>query len=123
MHPVVERSRSFRRGVLLGVVLAVTLLKGGEPGVFDRHCVPCHRRERVSLRRTFMNALLVYSGERNMKAGLAYFLRHPSVETSVMGRRFFRRHRLKAPTTLSPRELREALETYWERYKVIGNLK
>jgi hypothetical protein len=94
-----------------------------EAGSFDRNCVPCHRKEEVPLRRTFMNALLVYSGERNMKAGLKYFLRHPSVETSVMGRDYFRYHSLKAPTTLSDRELEEALDEYWERYKVIGNLE
>ncbi len=117
------KGRGFRYGFCMVTLLSVMNLSAGGPGVFDRNCVPCHRRENVSLRRTFMNALLVYSGERNMKAGLAYFLRHPSIETSVMGRRYFRRHPLKAATTLSPRELREALDTYWERYKVIGNLE
>ena len=94
-----------------------------ETTVFDRNCVPCHRREGVSLRRTFMNALLIYSGEKNMKAGLKYFLRHPSKETSVMGEEYFRTHRLKAPTTLTDTELDEALDLYWRRYKVIGNLR
>ena len=92
-------------------------------GSFDRNCVPCHRKEGVSLRLTFMNALLIYSGEHNMKAGLKYFLRHPSRETSVMGEAYFRTHRLKAPLTLPERELDEALDEYWERYKVIGRLR
>ena len=91
--------------------------------VFDRDCVPCHRKEGVSLRRTFMNALLIYSGEKNMKAGLKYFLRHPSVKTSAMGEEYFRKHRLKKPTTLTEKELDEALDTYWQRYKVIGRLR
>jgi hypothetical protein len=104
---------------MLGVVVGIWAAAGS----FDRNCVPCHRKEEVPLRRTFMNALLVYSGEHNMKAGLKYFLRHPSIETSVMGRDYFRYHSLKAPTTLSDRELEEALDEYWERYKVIGNLE
>jgi hypothetical protein len=112
-------TRSVGRGLLCGLLFCFLL----EAGSFDRNCVPCHRKEEVPLRRTFMNALLVYSGERNMKAGLKYFLRHPSVETSVMGRDYFRYHSLKAPTTLSDRELEEALDEYWERYKVIGNLE
>ncbi|WP_457608615.1 hypothetical protein [Nitratifractor sp.] len=113
---------SSRRRVTFALFLAIGILSAGE-GVFDRNCVPCHRREKVSLRRTFMNALLVYSGEKNMKAGLAYFLRYPSVSTSVMGEEYFRTHRLKAPTKLSDKELAEALDTYWKRYKVIGNLE
>ena len=92
-------------------------------GSFDRNCIPCHRQEKVSLRKTFMNALLVYSGEKNMKAGLRYFLKHPSRDTSVMGDEFFRTHSLKRPSQLSDAELDEALEEYWERYKVIGNLE
>lgn len=92
-------------------------------GSFDRNCVPCHRKEGVSLRKTFMNALLIYSGEHNMKAGLKYFLRHPSKETSVMGEEYFKNHRLMPPSTLSDRELEEALDEYWERYKVIGRLR
>ena len=111
--------RRVGRGLLCGLLSCLLL----EAGSFDRNCLPCHRKEGVSLRRTFMNALLVYSGERNMKAGLKYFLRHPSVETSVMGRDYFRHHSLKAPTTLSDRQLEEALDEYWERYKVIGNLE
>jgi hypothetical protein len=102
-------------------MLETAVAAGG--GSFDRNCVPCHRKERVPLRQTFMNALLIYSGERNMKAGLKYFLRHPSRETSVMGREYFRTHRLKKPSTLSDPELEEALDEYWERYKVIGRLE
>ncbi len=105
--------------ILIGLGMALS----AQTSIFDRNCVSCHRREGVSLRRTFMNALLIYSGEQNMKAGLKYFLRHPSKETSVMGEEYFRTHRLKAPTTLTDSELDAALDTYWQRYKVIGNLR
>ena len=108
------------RRVLRGWILLAALASAGS---FDAHCVPCHRSTGVSLRDTFMNALLVYSGEQNMKAGLKYFLKHPSVDTSVMPRDYFQTHPLKAPTTLSDPELDEALSEYWERYKVIGRLK
>jgi len=92
-------------------------------GSFERNCIPCHRQREVPLRQTFMNALLIYSGKENMKAGLFYFLRHPSIETSVMGKAYFRSHRLKAPSRLSDKELYEALDEFWERYKVIGRLE
>jgi len=92
-------------------------------GSFQKNCVPCHRRERVSLREAFMKSLLIYSGEHNMKAGLKYFLRHPRIETSAMGEAYFSDHSLKAPLTIPERELEEALEEYWERYRVIGRLR
>ncbi len=108
--------------VILFVLISfeVSSLYGGS---FERNCIPCHRKEGVSLRKAFMNALLIYSGERNMKAGLKYFLRHPSKETSVMGEEYFTRHRLKQATKLLDRELDEALDEYWERYRVIGRLR
>jgi len=108
------------RHILIVSFIMQSLLFGS---AFDRYCVPCHRERGVSLRKTFMNALLIYSGEKNMKAGLAYFLRHPSEKTSVMGEEYFKTHRLKAPLRLDEKQLREALDEYWERYKVIGKLR
>ncbi|WP_456433636.1 hypothetical protein [Nitratifractor sp.] len=110
--------------VFLFLILAATLTaKSAEQNPFDRNCVPCHTSVGVSLRKTFMNALLVYSGKENMKAGLAYFLRYPRKDISVMGEKYFATHALKEPTTLDRRELEEALEIFWERYKVIGHLR
>ncbi len=110
-----------------GVVAVVLVLAGARTlhaeDVFDRECVACHVREKVSLRKAFMNALLIYSGHENMKAGLKYFLRHPRRDSSVMGEVFLEKHPLKQPLTLDDATLDRALELYWERYKVIGNLR
>ena len=92
-------------------------------GSFQKNCVPCHNRENVSLRETFMKSLLIYSGERNMKAGLKYFLRHPRRDTSAMGEEYFAEHPLKDPLTIPESELDEALAEYWERYRVTGRLR
>jgi hypothetical protein len=90
--------------------------------VFDRECVACHVQQQIPLRKTFMNALLIYSGKENMKAGLKYFLRHPRRDSSVMGEAFFDEHALAKPIDLNDTILDRALEIYWERYHVIGNL-
>ncbi len=90
---------------------------------FDRACVPCHTQEGISLQKTFMDALLVYGGKENMKAGLAYYFRNPSLGTSVMDEEFLRKNGIKAPTTLSFDMLDEALEQYWQKYTVIGKLQ
>jgi hypothetical protein len=90
--------------------------------VFDRECVACHLREKVSLRKAFMNALLIYSGEENMKAGLKYFLRHPRRDSSVMGEVFLDAHGIKKPIELDEISLDRALDVYWKRYTVQGKL-
>ncbi len=89
---------------------------------FDRTCIPCHRREQVALRSTFMHALLVYSGHENMKAGLKYFLRHPRRDSAVMEESFFATHPLHPPLSLDDATLDQALEIYWKRYTVQGKL-
>ena len=90
---------------------------------FERACVPCHQKKQISLRKTFMNALLVYSGKENMKAGLKYFLRHPRRDSSVMGEAFLDKHGLAKPLQIDDKTLDEALEIYWKRYTVQGRLK
>jgi len=90
---------------------------------FEKHCVPCHVQMDISLRKTFMNALLVYGGEENMKAGLRYYFRSPSQEVSVMDEDFLRKSGVKVPMDISAKELNEALDIYWQKYTVIGKLQ
>ena len=70
-----------------------------------------------------MNALLVYGGEENMKAGLAYYFKSPREDTSVMGEEFLRRVGIKMPTKLNDDELGRALDIYWQKYTLVGKLK
>jgi hypothetical protein len=120
---LVTRSRSRRSlaGEIVAVLLLGTVVLAADDP-FERTCVACHEHEGVSLRKTFMNALLVYGGKRNMQAGLRYFLRHPRRDSSVMSDAFLDRHGIHPRLDLNDSELDRALKTYWERYKVIGNL-
>jgi len=107
------------------ILYSMIFMSGGvlhAENVFDRECVVCHVREKVSLRKTFMNALLVYSGRENMKAGLKYFLRHPRRDSSVMGEAFLDKQGLKEPLQIDDATLDRALELYWKRYTVQGKL-
>ncbi len=71
----------------------------------------------------FFNYLLVYSGEKNTKAGLFYYMRYPYKEISVMSELFIQTIGIKKPLDISNRELREAIDIYWEKYRVIGRVK
>ncbi len=91
--------------------------------VFEEECVKCHLERKISLRKTFMNSLLIYSGKENMKAGLKYYLRHPRRDSSVMSEQFLDRYGVIKPLKIDDTKLDEALEIYWNRYTVQGKLQ
>lgn len=90
---------------------------------FERNCIPCHTERKVSLQKSYMNALLVYGGKKNMKAALEYYFRYPNKSTSVMDEEFIRKYGIKEPMRLYPKEMDEALDAYWDRYSVMGKLR
>jgi hypothetical protein len=90
---------------------------------YERNCVGCHRDLPTSLQRMFMNYLLVYGGEKNMKAGLKHYLQYPSKHISVMSDLFIANYGIKGKTTLSSEELDEVLDIYWDKFKVFDKLK
>jgi len=107
----------------IGVLLWLGCLSGIQAqSVFDRECVPCHTERDISLQKSFMDALLVYGGKENMKAGLAYYFRNPNRDISVMDEDFIRTNGVKSAMRLEEKVLDEALEEYWRRYTVIGKL-
>ena len=91
--------------------------------IYHRNCVECHRELPLSLQRMFMKYLLVYGGEKNLKAGLKHYLKNPSKEISVMSGLFIKNYPIKRKTTLTDKQIEEALRIYWQTYKVFGRLK
>ncbi len=105
--------------IMLG--LFVSLAYGDN--VFERNCVPCHQNLPTSLEQMFKNYLLVYSSERFVKAGVKHYLKYPSRSISQMSKLFLDTYGVKKPTTLSEKELDEAIDIYWEKFKVFDKLK
>jgi len=90
---------------------------------YERHCVGCHKNLPTSLQRMFMNYLLVYGGEKNMKAGLKHYLQYPSKHISVMSKLFIDNYGIKKKTRLNSQELDTILDIYWNKFKVFDKLK
>ena len=107
---------------LLLLVYGLTLMLSAE-NAYEKHCVKCHEALPMSLQKMFMNYLLVYSGEKNTKAALKHYLRYPLKDTSVMSELFLKNFNVKKPLWISEEEMNEAIDIYWEKYKVIGRLK
>lgn len=100
---------------------ASTHLSSGD--AYERYCVECHRELPTSLQRMFMRYLLVYGGEKNVKAGLKHYLKYPLKEISVMSDLFIDNYGIKKKTTLSDNQIDKVLDIYWEKFKVIDKLK
>ena len=90
---------------------------------FERNCVGCHKQLPATLQEMFKRYLLVYSSEDNVKAGIKHYLKYPSKAISAMSDLFVETAGVKSKTTLSQQELDEAVDIYWEKYKVFGKLK
>ena len=90
---------------------------------FEKNCVACHQELPATLQEMFKRYLLVYSSESNVKAGIKHYLKYPSKDISAMSDLFIDTYGIKEKTTLSDKELEEAVSIYWEKFKVFGKLK
>ena len=90
---------------------------------YERNCVACHKTLPATLQEMFKRYLLVYSGETNMKAGIKHYLLYPSRDISTMSDLFIDTYPIKEKTTLSNEELEDAINIYWDKYKVFNKLK
>jgi len=107
---------------LLLIILLINTLSYSQD-VYEKYCVDCHKDLPTSLQRMFMNYLLVYGGEKNLKAGLKHYLKYPSKHISVMSDLFIESYGIKEKTTLSDEVLDEVLDIYWDKFKVFNKLK
>ena len=105
--------------IILCVCLSVSIFADN---AYERHCVPCHRDLPTNLQGMFKNYLLVYSGEETVKAALRHYMRYPSKHISVMSELFIDTYGIKEKLHISDTELHEAIDIYWDRYKVFGKL-
>jgi len=104
--------------LLLGIFFSLA-----NADIYEKNCVSCHKDLPVSIEKYFYKYLLIYSGERDTKNAMLSYLNYPAKETSVMSDAFISRFGIKKKTILSKEELQQAIDTYWEKYKVFEKLK
>jgi hypothetical protein len=91
--------------------------------IYETNCVACHEKLPVSIDKYFYRYLLTYSSKREVKKAMIKYLNTPSQKRSVMAEAFIRRFGVKEKTILKHQELRDAIDIYWNRYKIFGKLK
>lgn len=106
--------------LLFGVFL---LFLDAKENVYQRNCVKCHKNQAVSLDKLFYRYLLKYSSEKRVKEALVDYLKKPSYFKTVMPKGYINRYGIKLSTKLSDKELKKAIDIYWDKYKVFGKLR
>jgi len=91
--------------------------------IYEQNCVSCHKDIEVSIDKYFYRYLLVYSSEKAVKEAMKEYLQNPTKEKTVMPESFIARFGIKDKTQLNDEELNEALDIYWQKYKVFGKLQ
>jgi len=94
-----------------------------EQTVYEQNCIKCHSKLPVSIDKYFYRYLLKYSSEDRVKESMFRYLKKPSKDTTIMPEAFIKRFGVKEKTKLNDKKLYEALDIYWEKYKVFGKLK
>lgn len=106
------------------VCLSLVLLSSSfAQDAYERNCVSCHKSLPATLQEMFKRYLLVYSGESNMKAGIKHYLLYPSKDISVMSDLFIDTYGTKNKMTLNLKELEQAIDIYWDKFKVFDKLQ
>ena len=106
--------------IILVFIFIVTSISAD---VYEENCVRCHNTLPVSIDKYFYKYLLIYSSESDMKHAIINYLKVPVKETTVMSDSFIDRFGVKQKSNLSQSQLQEAVDVYWEKYKVFGKLK
>ena len=105
------------------IILAFLIVSSSCGNIYETNCVACHKKLPVEIDKFFYRYLLKYSSERQVKKFLVEYLQNPSKQRSVMPESFIARFGIKKETALSEKELKEAVDIYWGKYKVFGKLK
>ncbi len=105
------------------LLVCMVLLVAEGRDAYERNCVACHRKLPATPLEIFKRYLLTYSSERTVKAAMKHYLLSPNKSISVMSDLFIDTYGIKQPTYLNEKELEEAIDIYWEKYKVFGKLQ
>jgi hypothetical protein len=94
-----------------------------QTGIYEKNCIPCHEDMAVKIDKFFYRYLLKYSSEMEVKNAMTKYLKNPKAENSILVDGLINRFGVKKKTILNDEQLQEALDTYWNQYKIFDKLK
>ena len=109
--------------LILFLMVAALFAAENEDNIYESNCVKCHSRLPVTIDKYFYRYLLKYSSEKDVKKAMFDYMKNPTVEKTIMAESFITRFGIKKKTNLSDDKLMEALDIYWDEYKIFNKLK
>ena len=111
--------------VFLVLFLIISSLNAArsEDDIYETNCLKCHTKLPVSIDKYFYRYLLKYSSEKDVKKAMFDYMKNPTIEKTIMAESFITRYGIKKKTNLSDDKLMEALDIYWDEYKIFNKLK
>ena len=109
--------------LILFLIISSLYAQRNEDDIYETNCIRCHSKLPVGIDKYFYKYLLKYSSEKDVKKAMFDYLQNPSVEKTIMAESFITRFGIKKKTNLSDEKLKEALDIYWDEYKIFGRLK
>jgi len=113
--------------IILIIAISLSFSQGAKTkskkDIYQTNCMACHKRIPVSIDKYFYRYLLKYSSEKNVKKAMSDYLMKPDKKKTIMPEAFIKRFGVKKKTKLNNEKLQEALDIYWEKYKIFGKLK
>ncbi len=108
--------------VLFLIISSLNAAKN-EDSIYETNCLKCHSKLPVAIDKYFYRYLLKYSSEKDVKKAMFDYMKNPTIEKTIMAESFITRFGIKKKTNLSDDKLMEALDIYWDEYKIFNKLK
>ncbi len=109
--------------LILFLIFSSLVANEKEDNIYESNCIKCHSKLPVSIDKYFYKYLLKYSSEKDVKKAMFDYMKNPSIEMTIMAESFITRFGIKKKTNLSDEKLNEALDIYWDEYKIFDKLK
>ena len=105
------------------ILISTSLYARSSNEIYDLNCEQCHSKLPVTIDKFFYRYLLKYSSETMVKKSMFEYLKNPTKEKTIMPESFVTRFGIKKKSNLSDIKLREAIDSYWDEYKIFEKLK
>lgn len=105
--------------LIIFLAISITL----NASIYQKNCVPCHKRLPIKIDKFFYRYLLKYSSAIETKYAIKLYLQNPQKESSILNPALLNRFGIKKKSKLNEEDLKKAIDEYWEIYKVFGKLR
>jgi len=104
-------------------ITILLLIVNLQASVYEQNCVACHKKLPINIDKFFYRYLLKYSSSIETKYAIKLYLQNPKKENSILNEALLNRFGVKKKTTLNEKDLKKAIDEYWDKYKIFGKLK